>query len=315
MNRVTRWNFKKADVESISTLLLQRTKLINVLKVLLYIVIGLGIFDIILYYFAHSFERMYDPGYPGFFEDPEVKELIFTVCFLVVFSTFVIKFSDFRYALKRRSIFVTDCDPRKYIAVIDSMLAKKPSLFSSLYLKEDAYVYVTALNHLKEFDKVYARLDELTVKNKKIISLAQNSFLRGMTLAAQDRLDESRSCLDYLDKCINSGKIRGANYQKFNVYRDTLEASIYYHCGDYAKAAVCYRNALNSPNTRLFSRLDKVVIKYGLAKAEYALGNYMSAYTAIANANELICDTPHPIAADIRSMYEEMNAKINKAFE
>ena len=313
MNSVTKWNFKKNNVETIADVLLARTKLFNALRIMVYVVFGLGIFDLILFYINYMIQKAYDPSYPSFLADKDVHDLIFTTAFCIILSGLLLIWIRYKYSVKRRSIFTVNCDPAKYIAVIDAMLAKKPSLYKSLYLKEDGTLYVTALNHIKDYNQVYARLDELAVKNKSVLSMAQNAFLRGVTLASEGRLDESRSCLQYFEKCLYSGKIRRANYQRFCILRDDLEAAIAFHSNDFAKAAEFYRSALKTTTVKI-SPMDEVILRYGLAKSEYALGNYMDAYISLARAHEIICDTPHPMAVEINNMYAEMNTKLNTVF-
>ena len=145
---------------------------------------------------------------------------------VVIVGIIVILFRSAREVVWTQSIFVEQCDPRKYVDVADWRVKLNRHMYKNTYLGRYCFNYVSALGYLKEYEQAFARLDEISQKKLKPMRAIYYNFKRGNLYADLGKIDESKKCLESLDSLLASGKYKGMKLSSATRYRDNLEGII-----------------------------------------------------------------------------------------
>ncbi|WP_408072403.1 tetratricopeptide repeat protein [Butyrivibrio sp. JL13D10] len=229
---------------------------------------------------------------------------------VVIVGIIVILFRSAREVVWTQSIFVEQCDPRKYVDVADWRVKLNRHMYKNTYLGRYCFNYVSALGYLKEYEQAFARLDEISQKKLKPMRAIYYNFKRGNLYADLGKIDESKKCLESLDSLLASGKYKGMKLSSATRYRDNLEGIIALAEGNYNRAAEIYRKLLEKKE----DRLNTIIYNHRLGMAEYNAGNYMDAYMALSKAYDQGKDTKLPIMAEVNEKYFELKDKVNSLF-
>lgn len=178
---------------------------------------------------------------------------------------------------KLYSILTDECDPHRFIEVVDEL--RKVAPFKKTFDSKIGTVYIAACHYDEDYDKALGTIEMLRNSRKNDAGdMVTCTLFEGVILAKTGKIEEAKKCLNELKEMLGSdtGSSKITN----------LEAAIAYAQKDYEKAASLYGSMIEGAG----NDISKISLNYSCGNAEYEQGKYEEAkihYHAALEVNKI----------------------------
>ncbi|SEL60115.1 Tetratricopeptide repeat-containing protein [Butyrivibrio sp. ob235] len=235
------------------------------------------------------------------FSDEYFTKSVIVMCLFILIPITILLVRVTKLHLYLYKILLDDCEPRKFIDVVDRLV--KERYFRKCYVNAVGTYYIAASAYEKDYEKAMEHIELMRSKSKLKMFRKICMFYQGCVLADTGRVEEAQKCLDKLKEMVGTktGNSRIAKADRARII--DLEGVIAYAKKDYERAASLYKEAMKTFN----NNISRIVLTYGCGNAAYNLGNYTEALKCYSEALEIKPDAKLVFMDDLREKIDEIS--------